>query len=49
MFADDVNIYCKNKNPEDLNLLQSNLNKLELWSKKNYLSLGYDRCNIITF
>jgi hypothetical protein len=49
MFAEDVKIYCEIKNVVDQNLLQSNLNKLVLWSKRNYLSLNHDKCKIITF
>lgn len=49
MLADDVKMYCKIKASNDLNLLQCNLNKLALWIKSKYLSLNYDKCNIITF
>jgi len=49
MFADDVKIYCQIKNVEDLNLLQYNLNKIVIWSKRNSLSLNYNKCKTITF
>lgn len=44
-----VNINCQIKSPKDLNFLQSNLNKLVLYSNKNYLSFNNDKCKIITF
>jgi hypothetical protein len=49
MFTDDVKLYCQIKSSDDHNFFQSNLNKLVLWSERNYLSLNHDKCKIITF
>lgn len=49
MFANDVKIVCQVKTTGYQYLLQFNLNKILLWSKRNHLPLNYDKCKIITF
>ena len=44
MSADDTKIYHKIKNIADCHQLQSNLDKLNVWSKKWLLSFNIKKC-----
>jgi len=49
LFVDDAKIFCKIKSEVDQINLQSMLDKVVLWSEKNYLPLNIDKCNVISF
>jgi len=46
LFADDAKIFCKIKSVDDQHGLQTNLNKLYLWSEKNHLPLNINKCQV---
>lgn len=49
LFADDAKIFCKINSEADQINLQSILDKFVIWSKKNYLPLNINKCNVISF
>ena len=49
MFADDLKIFMTISNPIDVLKLQSDLNRLNDWCKRNKLYLNVQKCSIMSF
>ena len=49
LFADDVKIYATIRGIEDSDQLQSDLNRLEEWSKKWLLKFNGEKCKVMSF
>ena len=49
LFADDVKIYATIRGIEDSHQLQSDLNRLEEWSKKWLLKFNGEKCKVMSF
>ena len=49
MFADDLKIFMSISNPFDVLKLQSDLNRLNDWCKRNKLYLNVQKCSIMSF
>lgn len=49
MFADDLKLYRKISSPEDIIMLQNDVNNLYQWSVDNNLALNIDKCSCISF
>ena len=49
LFADDFRIFKEIKSMQDCEQLQSDLNSLSEWCKKNLLELNYSKCSILSF
>ena len=49
MYANDVTIYAITDNPNDLKLIQNNLNNLIRWAARWPLKINFDKCHVIHF
>ena len=47
MFADDTQLYCPIQNREDRQKLQSDLNKLSVWSNEWLLKFNESKCVVL--
>ncbi len=47
VFADDAKIYRRIKSPQDRQILQDDLSKLQEWSRKWFLTFNEDKCKVM--